>query len=58
MLVSRYDLVIALDGNNYTRLEVTSILFRENSFYSSKVVLFISNLDTFLHIYGKNEFFE
>ena len=58
MLVSRYDLVIALDHYNYTRLEVTSILFRENSFYSSKVVLFISNLDTFLHIYEKNEFFE
>ena len=58
MLVSRYDMIITLDGYNYTRLEVTSILFRENSFYSSKVVLFISNLDTFLHICGKNEFFE
>jgi hypothetical protein len=34
-----------LDGYIYTRLEVPSILFRKNSFYSSKVVHITSNLD-------------
>ena len=47
MLVSGSGIVIALYVYNFTRLEVTSILFRKNSFYSSKDMQITFNLDTF-----------
>ena len=58
MLVSGSGIVIALYVYNYTRLEVTSILFRKNSFYSSKDMQITFNLDTFQLIWQKMRFFE